>query len=387
MNVTRYVSLPFLFYNSLFWLLILFINFSAVFSDSLRSDSDFNALRSLAILCLAWAPWLCFTPLMYAVIHWAVSHYRKNRMAKMYTLMFIVWVPFYIVYDSRVMLWNLGLGGKTILEGLVLYPKFYWFFDAVIFSAMFGGYLALLYYRDVEKKRLETLTLNHQNTQLELKLSELKMQALQAQLEPHFLFNALNSISSLVRIADKKQAITAIRKLSDLLRFAIDASRAKQVAMVDEWQFTRDYVDLQQLRFGERLKVAYGEMAGIDGAACPPYILQTLVENAIVHNLENSSEPVRIDISIHCDGKTVSIVVCNSLAAGEDHHAGLGVGLTNLTERLNTLFPGHFSFDTRKDHDSYRVILSFPWKTIGDSPASAVHRADPGVEPDRVGAA
>ena len=167
----------------------------------------------------------------------------------------------------------------------------------MVFSAVFGGYLAILYYvRDVEKKRIEALKLSHQNTQLALKLSELKMQALQAQLEPHFLFNALNSISSLVRIADKKHAIHAIRQLSDLLRFAVGASQRKLVPLDEELQFTRDYVELQQLRFGSRLVVNFNDFSTQQAALCPPYVVQTLVENAIVHNLEASSEAVTVDI-------------------------------------------------------------------------------------------
>jgi sensor histidine kinase YesM len=360
MKIFQYITPPFLFYNSLFWLFIIGVNFSTSFSDSLRSQYAFDWLRTTLVLALAYGPWLLFTPFLYGIINAAAAAERKHRLLKVYLLVLCIWLPCYIAFDSLVMLWNREIEGKTLLQGMIMYPKFYWFFNAVVYSGMFGAYLALVYYRDSQHKKLVALTLSNQNTQLELRLSEMKMQALQAQLDPHFLFNALNSISSLVRIAEKKHALSAIRQLSDLLRFAVGASPRKLVELNEELQFSQDYIDLQRLRFGERLSASIDNQCNELLIQCPPYIVQTLVENAIVHNLEKSGESLKVAVKACCVNHCLNIVVENSALDSENSHKGLGVGLENLQNRLTILYQDNFSLDVSQDDTTYRVNLSLP---------------------------
>lgn len=360
MTLFGYIKPRFIFYNSLFWLFIIAINFSASYSDSVRSQHAFGGAKTALVLLLAYTPWLLFTPLLYGMINKAVALDRKHHLLKMYLLIFFTWLPMYIAYDGVVMLWNQGVSDKSIFDGMLLYPKFYWFFDAVVYSGIFGGYLAIIYYRYGQKKKLHALTLTNQNTQLELRLSELKMQALQAQLKPHFLFNALNSISSLVQIADKNQALQAISQLSDLLRFAVGASPRKMVALAEELKFSQDYIDLQRLRFSDRLSANLHNHCASDEIQCPPYVVQTLVENAIVHNLERSPDALNIEVNTSCEDNWLHIKVTNCALDNEVDHQGLGVGLSNLRNRLNLLYQDNYRLEVSDDGNIYQVDLSFP---------------------------
>lgn len=366
MKMFRFINLSFVIYNSLFWLFIISVNFSTSYGDSLVGQHPFDVIHSLTVLLLSYGPWMLFTPFLYELVNRAVVGERRYALINTYLGLFVSWLPLYIALDTLVMLSNRGLTDKSLLEGILMYPKFYAFFNAVIYSGMFGGYLAIIYFRHSRKKELEALTLSNHNTQLELRLSELKMQALQAQLEPHFLFNALNSISSLVRIADKKQALKAIRQLSDLLRFAVAASPRKLVNFKEELQFTRDYIDLQRLRFGQRLDALIDDQCDDGEIQCPPYIVQTLVENAIVHNLEKSGEALTVTVTASYEGQWLNIVVENSAVSdienvqGTHSGSGLGVGLENLRNRLNILYQHNFSLTLEDQNGVYRVLLRLP---------------------------
>jgi two-component system sensor histidine kinase AlgZ len=134
------------------------------------------------------------------------------------------------------------------------------------------------------------------------------MLALRAQFEPHFLFNALNAISALVRDGDRGLALGGIGRLSDLLRYALSASVREDVTVAAELQFVRDYLDLQRLRYGERLQVQIdGEDSLLHEVECPPLLLQPLIENALRHDLDCREGPSDIRCGFVQDGEVLAI--------------------------------------------------------------------------------
>jgi LytS/YehU family sensor histidine kinase len=176
---------------------------------------------------------------------------------------------------------------------------------------------------------------------LRLALEEQRMLALRSQLEPHFLFNALNAISALVREGDGTRALGGIGRLSDLLRYALSASARNTATVGTELQFVRDYLDLQRLRYGERLHVHIeGDSDLLHEVECPPLLLQPLVENALRHDLDCREGPSDITLTFTRDRDALYIRVANPVSAQASRNPGAGLGLANTRDRMQLVHPG-----------------------------------------------
>ncbi|WP_051293870.1 sensor histidine kinase [Pseudoduganella violaceinigra] len=172
------------------------------------------------------------------------------------------------------------------------------------------------------------------NLSLRLELERQRLAALRGQLEPHFLFNALNAVSALVRMDDKGATLTAVSRLSGLLRYAQSASARDWVTLAEELQFVRDYLSLQSMRYGERLRVAIeGDSGAVLSADCPPLLLQPLVENALRHDLDCHDGEGDILLRFAEQGGVLHIHISNSVRETAPN-PGLGMGLRNIEARL-----------------------------------------------------
>lgn len=192
----------------------------------------------------------------------------------------------------------------------------------------------------------------------------LRLELLQGQLEPHFLFNTLNSISALVRAARPDVALQAINRLSDLLRYALRASQVRVVSVADELRFVQDYVALQHLRFGSALQWE-PQIGASDWAewACPPLLLQPLVENAIRHGLEAGHDgPLRM--VVRGDAGILVLELSNSYATEVTPSPGHGVGLAKSRERLQVLYGARAGIATRVERDRFHLELTLPLERL-----------------------
>ncbi|MBP1642023.1 MAG: hypothetical protein H6Q03_692 [Acidobacteria bacterium] len=180
-------------------------------------------------------------------------------------------------------------------------------------------------------------------TRLERQLAHAELQALRMQLQPHFLFNALNSISSLV-FENPEAADRMLVRLSDLLRQALESDGQQEIPLGRELDFVGRYLDLERMRYSDRLEVTTRVEPGVEDAAVPAFVLQPLVENAIVHGVGRSAEPVEVTLSARRAGDELVLEVCNGLPAaaaapGAGAPAGgAGVGLHNTRARLEQLY-------------------------------------------------
>lgn len=207
-------------------------------------------------------------------------------------------------------------------------------------TGTFAAILAIHYWRHARARELALQRSQTDMLNLRLALEEQRMLALRAQFEPHFLFNALNAISALVRDGDRTLALAGIGRLSDLLRYALTASMRNTVSVAAELRFLRDYLDLQRLRYGERLQVHIeGEGHYLHDAECPPLLLQPLIENALRHDLDCREGPSDIRVSFSQDGETVIVRVTNPVTAHASPNPGAGLGLVNTRERLRLTIP------------------------------------------------
>jgi hypothetical protein len=239
---------------------------------------------------------------------------------------YMAWLRGYLHIASLDDAWRLLL--KMLLVG--------WFSTTGTFAAI----LALHYARQARERELAWQRSQTDMLGLRLALEEQRMLALRAQLEPHFLFNALNAISALVREGDKTLALGGIGRLSDLLRYALSASVKSSATVAAELQFVRDYLDLQRLRYGDRLRVQVdGATALLHEVSCPPLLLQPLIENALRHDLDCRAGPSDIRLAFSRAGDTLSIRVTNPLNAQASPNPGAGLGLANTRDRLRLMHP------------------------------------------------
>jgi two-component system, LytTR family, sensor kinase len=175
------------------------------------------------------------------------------------------------------------------------------------------------------------------NAQLETQLAQSQLQALRMQLQPHFLFNTLNAISALT-LADPKQAKLMIARLGDFLRLTLEERHAPQVPLSRELEFLACYLDIQQVRFQDRLRTRLDVADDILDAAVPNLILQPLVENALCHGLQDKSEAGNLHISAWREGVDLQLQVEDDGQGLREQGKPEGIGLSNTRARLDMLF-------------------------------------------------
>jgi hypothetical protein len=198
---------------------------------------------------------------------------------------------------------------------------------------------------------------------LEVSLSEARLHALELQIRPHFLFNTLNSISALVRTARQREAVTMIAGLSELLRYSLDHAGEQRVALATELAITERYLEIERLRFPDRMAFAIEASDEVRRAAVPTLLLQPLAENAIRHGIARSAGPGRLAIRAARDGDRLCIEVFNTGALAADHRPG--VGLRNTIARLDHLYGDDHRFELRDDVDGVIAAIALPWSEAG----------------------
>ena len=191
-------------------------------------------------------------------------------------------------------------------------------------------------------------------------LSEARLQALQARIRPHFLYNSINAVLSLIR-QDPKRAETALEDMADLFRVVM-ADNRELAPLAREVDLCRQYLGLEQLRLGERLRVEWQVDRMPRDAMVPPLVLQPLLENAVYHGIEPRLEPGTISINIYADEERVHAVLRNPFQqpAGS-HHAGNRMAVANIRERLQLHFDAEASLTTKVGDDAYQVHIVMPY--------------------------
>lgn len=241
-----------------------------------------------------------------------------------------------------------------------------WFTPLGLVSGLDGCWLALIAYcaaHAVVAHAQSLRSARQQHQQALLLAREAELRALRQQLHPHFLFNTLNSISSLVQAQRSDEARTLIAQLADLLRMSLQ-TEAHEVALAEELALTECYLGIEQRRLGERLQLHWNIGNGTLDACVPFLLLQPLVENAVHHALSRRRRPGRLQISVRREAGQLLIDVANDPAddaASED--AGLRIGQDNIARRLAQLHPGRHRFSAGVDaHGLYRVHIELPWQ-------------------------
>ena len=203
-------------------------------------------------------------------------------------------------------------------------------------------------------------------------ITEARLQALQARIRPHFLFNSINAVLSLVR-SDPVRAEIALQDMADLFRVLMRDNR-DLAPLADELELCRQYLELEQLRLGERLTVDWNLKSMPGDALVPPLVLQPLLENAVYHGIEPSSTPGIVSINVFLSRGEVHAILRNPYRKeGGRHHSGNKMALGNVRERLALHFDAEASLESRVTKDGYEVHIRLPYRTS----------AKPDVAPDQ----
>jgi LytS/YehU family sensor histidine kinase len=268
----------------------------------------------------------------------------------------------YMVLRAGVGSWQSGASYAGAFKPLLVKT---WHFNLLIYWVILAVSQAFDYYRKYRERELRA-------AELERSLVQAKLQALQMQLNPHFLFNTLHSISSLMH-QDIEAADKMIVRLSELLRAALDHANTQQVALRKELELLKLYLAIEQIRFGGRLTVALEIPEETLEAQVPNLILQPLVENAIRHGIEPRKRPGVIQLRARRQNGELALEVSdNGTGLREGKPLREGVGLSNTRARLRELYGPAHHFEIRSEPDSgVRVALTIPFtiqKTAHEDP-------------------
>ena len=278
-----------------------------------------------------WCVWIPVTPIVFAL------HRRRDRIVEMalmhgVTLAAVLvaqsWLTVVVARATGHVLARFGFRENMLFAVENLLP-----YDALVYAGIVAAAVGIDYARRYRDRDLRA-------SQLETQLERERLDVLQRQLQPHFLFNALNAITMLIRSDQKEKAVESVVGFSELLRYILAESGTMDVRVERELAFVRRYLDIARLRLGDSLQVSLEMGHGVESALMPNLLLQPLVENAVKHGVARGSIDARI--RVRCDRVRNRLrleVLDNGSGLPPDFELSQsgGIGLRNVRERLQGL--------------------------------------------------
>lgn len=306
---------------------------------------------------------LVFTPanLLYAygIIYWLVPRILIKGKYFDFCLWFCVWAiaglvmnfltRYYILMPLRT--------GRADMPSNFAYKEIFAFGSFVVMNtiAMFGGFIKFfkLWYAEQQQKQ-----------QAESEKLHAELELLKAQLHPHFLFNTLNNLYSLVYEKSNK-APQMLLRLSGLLSYVLYECKADQVLLSREMEIIRDYISLERERYGDRLDVSLNFSGDINDRMIAPMLFQPFIENAFKHGTSEQLGNVWMSIDLSVKNDQLYFKIINSFDPNNVIGSGKGIGIGNIRKRLELLYPGRFDLQNGIEDDVYIVSLSLELNAPG----------------------
>ncbi len=309
----------------------------------------------MIILLNAYAGWLLTVPLRYIYRH--IGNYPPIKMAIIVIITsYVTGVLWQIVQNINY--WEIYKHGYKP-EFLLYYTKSsVWSFYIILSWSVL--YFGSKYYQMLQKEKQNVLKANAVAHQAQLKM-------LRYQLNPHFLFNTLNAISTLILVKDNDTANGMVTKLSDFLRYSLDKDPMKKVTLENEIDALQLYLGIEKVRFEERLQVEIDIPQECKRALVPSMILQPIAENSIKHAIAVQEQGGKITVKASHSGDNLFIEICDNGPGAEIKKGNLyrqnGVGLVNSRERLDALYQGNFSLVVSNNIPSgVKVNIRMPYQ-------------------------
>jgi len=277
--------------------------------------------------------------------------------------------------------WVLHVTVYEKLASVVTVYHFLFFFNLPTGFMSYGSIMLicnlLIYYQHYQERELQSSQLETRLAQAELHATAAELRALKMQLQPHFLFNTLNSISALLE--DNVQAADEmLSRLADLLRLTLDNSAAQTVPIAEELEFLKCYLEIERARFQDRLVVEINVDPAALNALVPNLVLQPIVENAIKHAVAPRHGAGRVQLHAIREGSRLVVVVIDDgdgRRALQEADSGItkGLGLSNTRSRLAQLYPDQHTFLMRiSDSGGLEVRIEIPFAAAQAVPQTEV---------------
>lgn len=285
---------------------------------------------------------------------------QKKTPAAMILLYIFASILFSFAHTTTTYLfWFKRLGYKVVFsEDFILHLISHYAFNLIIFLSIIGLYYLIEYYRISRERELRT-------AELKTLLSQTRLQVLKMQIQPHFLFNTLNAIAALM-YEDVNKSHTMLSRLSDLLRIALDSSERQEVTLQEEMTFLQSYLDIQELRFQDRLQINVNTPPETLNAMVPSMILQPLVENVVTHGLEPLGNKGKIEIRSQIKDNSLILKISDNgpgLPSSENIDESNGIGISNTRKRLRQLFGDDFKIEfTNNTNAGMKVTMTIPFR-------------------------
>jgi signal transduction histidine kinase len=317
--------------------------------------------------------WAALTP----VLFWLTSRYSLERANRIGRIALFVGVGILIamlvealVAYLRFEVFPIPMRRRPLsFNPLFGLTRLFWLDDLMVYVAVVAAGFARDYFRRYEARHAEATRLRAQAAELHAQLAEARLAALRTQLDPHFLFNTLHAISSLVE-RDPRGVRRMIARLSELLRTSLEEGDEQEAPLEKELAFLNRYLEIMQIRFQGRLDVDTQVDLGVIDALVPTLVLQPLVENAVKHGVSKLSGPGRIEIRARRSGddRLVLSVCDNGPGLGPSGARDEGVGLANTRARLAQLYGTDQSLTLGPGPNGIGVVaeVTLPYHTRAD---------------------
>ena len=319
--------------------------------------------NTMPMALLGNMPWWYFWALATPLIFWLA---RKLPLDKRRGL---AWLPVYILIGIVLtVVHNLAVGwlyfhthppppNVPFLRMITNWLEGYGMLNFLTYCAILGSYYILAYHSRYRASQLAAARLEVQAAQLQARVIESQLEALRMELNPHFLFNTLNAISGLVRRHENNAAVQTLARLGDLLRVTLERGAAQTVTLEKELELLRHYLDIEQVRFHDRLQVDIVVPEELLDHQVPSLILQPLVENAVRHGIAKKPGVGRIRIEASAQNGTLEVVVADTgVGFGPRAEHREGVGLSNTRARLMQMYGDRSSLTLEDNADGGATV-------------------------------
>lgn len=310
------------------------------------------------------AGWIVVTPLIYMLCR--RYYFRKGKRLQSFFVHLGVGVSVAMLHHSimavLIALFHTDVPFLSALSVRLQPTTFFHCFDStvVLYWAIVIVCLSIHHYNHYREQQ-------HRVTLLEVQVTESRLQALKMQLQPHFLFNTLNSISSLL-YKDIRAADTMIESLGAFLRLTLETADVHITTLRDELTFIRYYLDIEQQRFGDNLRVEYDIHEETLSAAMPHLLLQPLVENAIRHGISGLLSGGYINIGATVNDEVLHLWITNNGNFSANETAAIqthsGIGLANTRRRLQLLYGDRQTLDYEQNDRTVTVFITLPYQMV-----------------------
>lgn len=317
-----------------------------------------------------WLIYAFLTPPIFAIARrWPIARPHVARRIALHLAFSLLFCVFWAAGGKLLqLLLGLLMDRRALQEGLAPADWLSWIFTtlpfgAVVYLCMAGLAHAIQYFGEARDRELQLARVSEQ-------LAGARFAALEAQVNPHFLFNTLNTIAVRARDGDSAGTVRMVEQLSEMLRRTLTRHRASEVTLAEELDLVRQYLAIEQARFSDRLRPSFSVDEAVLSGAVPSFSVQHLVENAVRHGIARRTGAGRVDIVARLEGETLVITVSddgNGIGGTWDAPGGRGIATTR--ERVRALYGERASLDLRaREGGGTMATLRVPYRTIEREP-------------------